>query len=153
MAAGLPFKRCDEPYTLLHLINSTISRRAAFVLSAQKASLDIALQRDAKPAADTSAAPSGQEGHAGGPAGGPADPRDSGAAPESGDRAMKTTGGAQQSAVSGAEAAAVETPRPDVGEQVGLLTVFNATCSMLVLGCVVDPLHAVSRAVCRIYKL
>ena len=40
VAACLPFKRCDEPYSLLHLINSTISRRGAFVLSAQKQSLE-----------------------------------------------------------------------------------------------------------------
>lgn len=48
VAACLPFKRCDEPYMLLHLINSTISRRGAFVLSAQKASL----QPEAGPTSD-----------------------------------------------------------------------------------------------------
>ena len=39
VAAGLPFKRCDEPYSLVHLINNTIMRRGAFVLSAQKDSV------------------------------------------------------------------------------------------------------------------
>ncbi len=42
VAACLPFKKCDEPHSLLHLINSTISRRGDFVLSAQKTSLELA---------------------------------------------------------------------------------------------------------------
>ena len=42
VAACLPFKKCDEPHSLLHLINSTISRRGDFVLSAQKSSLESA---------------------------------------------------------------------------------------------------------------
>lgn len=42
VAACLPFKKCDEPHSLLHLINSTISRRGDFVLSAQKSSLELA---------------------------------------------------------------------------------------------------------------
>ena len=116
VAARLPFKRCDEPYTLLHLINATISRRAAFVLSAQKAALDAGLQQEPKLAADTTIAPNHQQGHAGGHAG----PQDSdAAAPEHGDRAMKSSGGAEQSAAAGTEAAA-ETPGNAVGDQVGL---------------------------------
>ena len=42
VAACLPFKKCDEPHSLLHLINTTISRRGDFVLSAQKSSLEAA---------------------------------------------------------------------------------------------------------------
>lgn len=42
VAACLPFKKCDEPYSLLHLINTTISRRGDYVLSAQKKSLESA---------------------------------------------------------------------------------------------------------------
>jgi len=41
VAACLPFKKCDEPHSLLHLINSTISRRGDFVLSAQKSLLEL----------------------------------------------------------------------------------------------------------------
>ncbi|KAA6428703.1 MAG: nipped-B -like [Trebouxia sp. A1-2] len=42
VAACLPFKKCDEAHSLLHLINATISRRGDFVLSAQKSSLESA---------------------------------------------------------------------------------------------------------------
>ncbi len=42
VAACLPFKKCDEPHSLLHLINTTISRRGDFVMSAQKSSLEAA---------------------------------------------------------------------------------------------------------------
>lgn len=129
VAARLPFKRCDEPYTLLHLINATISRRAAFVLSAQKAALDATLQQEAQPAADaTTTASHQQEGHAGGHAG----PQGSGAAaPEDGDRAVKGDGGAQRSTVGGgAEAAPAETPGSNTGDRVGCCK----PCLYMVLG-------------------
>ena len=114
VAARLPFKRCDEPYTLVHLINATISRRAAFVLSAQKASLDAALQ-EAKPSADTSAAPQNQQGRPGEHAG----PQGSGAAvPEDSERVMQSTGCAQQTAAGGAEAVPAKIPGNDTGDQV-----------------------------------
>lgn len=115
VAARLPFRRCDEPYTLVHLINATISRRAAFVLSAQKASLDAALQQETEPPAHTSAAPKNQQGRPAKHAG----PQGSGAAaPEDSERVMKSTGGAQQIAVGGAEAVPAEIPGNDTGDQV-----------------------------------
>lgn len=141
VAARLPFKRCDEPYTLLHHINATISRRAAFVLSAQKASLNATAQRDVQPNAHASTDPQ-QEG--------PADPRDNGAAPGDDDRAMQHEGGARQSAMSGSEAVAAETPGDAVGDQVRIPAV-NATCAMrLVISCVLT--HVMSRHVvsCRV---
>lgn len=111
VAARLPFKRCDEPYTLMHLINGTISRRAAFVLSAQKATLNTTgAQGPGQPDAHPSTAPF-QEG--------PAEERDTVAAPGGGDGPMQREGGAQQSAVSGAEGAAAETPGEAVRDQVG----------------------------------
>ncbi|KAL3141175.1 hypothetical protein ABBQ38_003518 [Trebouxia sp. C0009 RCD-2024] len=109
VAARLPFKRCDEPYTLMHLINGTISRRAAFVLSAQKATLNTTgAQGPGQPDAHPSTAPF-QEG--------PAEERDTVAAPGGGDGPMQREGGAQQSAVSGAEGAAAETPGEAVRDQ------------------------------------
>ena len=139
VAARLPFKRCDEPYTLLHLINATISRRAAFVLSAQKASLDATLQQEAKPAADTTTASHRQEGHAGGHAeghaGGHAGPQGSGAAaPEDGDRVTKSDGGAQHSIMGGgAEAAPADTPGHSTGDQVGFAAKPPVQCLYMVL--------------------
>ena len=56
MLANLPFKKCDEPYTVVHAINAVISRRGAFVLGAMKTALEAAPpEAAAEPAADSNA--------------------------------------------------------------------------------------------------
>ena len=113
VAACLPFKRCDEPYTLLHLINSVISRRGAFVLSAQKASLESAKQAPAKPAsASTAVHP--QRVHASPieevvvPRDAEAGPRDDGAVPQDGSGAVQRGEDGRQGMGGNAEALPAE---------------------------------------------
>lgn len=51
MLANLPFKKCDEPYTVVHHINAVTSKRGAYVLSAMKAALEAApVEPPAEPA-------------------------------------------------------------------------------------------------------
>lgn len=119
VAACLPFKRCDEPYTLLHLINSVISRRGAFVLSAQKASLESATQAAAKttspivavhpPKVHTS--PNEEVAVSRDEAG----PRDDGAGPQDGHGAVQSSEGGQQGT---AEAGSGTIPGHETADQV-----------------------------------
>ncbi|DBA96220.1 TPA: hypothetical protein ACH3X3_002417 [Trebouxia sp. C0006] len=62
VAACLPFKKCDEPHSLLHLINTTISRRGDFVLSAQKSSLESATDAAPTTTQDPHAVPDAMNG-------------------------------------------------------------------------------------------
>jgi len=62
VAACLPFKKCDEPHSLLHLINTTISRRGDFVLSAQKSSLEAATDAAPTTTQDPHAVPDAMNG-------------------------------------------------------------------------------------------
>lgn len=48
--AYLPFKKCDEPYTVVHAINAITLRRGAFVLSAMKAALEAVPAEPPEPA-------------------------------------------------------------------------------------------------------
>lgn len=54
--AYLPFKRCDEPYTVVHAINAITLRRGAFVLSAMKTALEaVPVEPPAEPVAANNA--------------------------------------------------------------------------------------------------
>ena len=124
MAACLPFKRCDEPYTLLHLINSVISRRGAFVLSAQKASLDSAHEDSVKPAAANGSVQQPQSNNT---AESGDNPQHAAAVSGTGRKASLQENGEGVGARPGSntEAGAAEqsgaTPSPDVDAQVSLL--------------------------------
>jgi len=49
LAAGLPYRRADEPHTVVFHINTLVSRRGEDVLSALKASLADSLPKSKSP--------------------------------------------------------------------------------------------------------